>query len=88
MTTNVGGTATLAGTVQANFGPGTFLDRSYTILTATGGRRGTFDALATSGVPADFQTSLTYPGNTAVLKLTAELIPPVPPIPPIPPSIR
>jgi hypothetical protein len=44
MTTNVGGTATLAGTVQANFGPGTFLDRSYTILTATGGRRGTFDA--------------------------------------------
>jgi uncharacterized protein with beta-barrel porin domain len=36
-------------------------------------------------VPADFQTSLTYPGNTAVLKLTAELIPPVPPTPPIPP---
>ena len=79
-TTNVSGSAALAGTVQANFGAGTFLEHTYTILTATGGRNGTFDALATSGLPADFKTSLTYPGNTAVLNLTAELIPPVPPL--------
>jgi autotransporter-associated beta strand protein len=84
-TTNVSGRATLAGTVQANFGAGTFLEHTYTILTATGGRNGTFDALATSGLPADFKTSLTYPGNTAVLNLTADLIPPVPPLPPTPP---
>ena len=85
--TNVGGTASLAGTVQANFGAGTFLEHSYTILTATRGRSGTFDALATSGLPADFKTSLTYPGNTVVLNLTAQLIPPTPPTPtpPTPP---
>ena len=37
-TTNVSGTASLAGTVQANFLPGSFIERSYTILTAAGGR--------------------------------------------------
>jgi autotransporter-associated beta strand protein len=83
--TNVSGTATLAGTVQANFGAGTFLKDSYTILTA-GIRNGTFDALTTSGLPADFKTSLAYPGNTAVLKITADLVPPVPPSPPSPPT--
>ena len=83
--TNVSGTATLAGTVQANFGAGTFLKDSYTILTA-GTRNGTFDALTTSGLPADFKTSLAYPGNTAVLKITANLVPPVPPSPPSPPT--
>jgi T5SS/PEP-CTERM-associated repeat protein len=87
--TNVSGTATLAGTVQANFSPGGFIQRSYTILSAAGGRIGTFDALATSGVPANFQTSLSYTGNTAVLNLTAQLVPPptppAPPAPPVPP---
>ena len=75
--TNVSGTATLAGTVQANFGAGTFLEHDYTILTA-GMRNGTFDALATSGLPADFKASLNYPGNTAVLNITADLVPPSP----------
>ena len=80
---NVSGTASLAGTVAAIFAPGSFLSHSYTILTAAGGRGGTFDALATSGLPADFQASLSYPGNTAVLNLTAELVPePTPPTPP------
>ena len=91
--TNVSGTATLAGTVQANFLPGGFIQRSYTILSAAGGRSGTFDALVTSGLPADFRASLSYSGNTAVLNLTAELVPeltpgtpgtPVSP-PPLPP---
>ena len=86
--TNVSGTASLAGTVAAVFAPGSFLTRSYTILTAAGGRNGTFDALSTSGLPANFQTSLSYPGNTAVLNLTAQLVPePIPPTPtPIPPT--
>jgi len=69
-TTNVSGTASLAGTVHANFLPGSFIQRSYTILTAAGGRSGTFDALATAGLPVNFQASLSYPGNTAVLNLT------------------
>ena len=88
-TTNVSGTASLAGTVGAIFLPGTYLTRSYTILTAAGGRTGTFDALATLGLPATFATSLTYPGNSVVLNLTAHLVPeptpPTPPAPPIPP---
>jgi uncharacterized protein with beta-barrel porin domain len=81
-TSNVSGTATLGGTVQANFAPGTFLERSYTILSATGGRIGTFGALATLGLPAGFQASLSYTGNTAVLDLSAQLVPP--PGPPAP----
>jgi autotransporter-associated beta strand protein len=74
-TTNVSGTATLAGTVQANFAPGSYLSRSYTILSAAGGRSGTFNALSTSGLPAGFQPTLRYTGTTAVLSLTAQLPP-------------
>jgi T5SS/PEP-CTERM-associated repeat protein len=86
-TTNVSGTASLAGTVHANFLPGSFIQRSYTILTATGGRSGTFDALTTAGLPVNFQASLSYPDNTAVLNLTAQLVPPpTPPTPPSPPG--
>src|SRR5262249_39787351 len=85
--TNVSGTASLAGTVNAIFAPGTYgLVRSYTILTA-GLRNGTFGALTTSGLPANFQASLSHPGNTAVIPLTAELVPEPPPpgsIPAIP----
>jgi YVTN family beta-propeller protein/autotransporter-associated beta strand protein len=85
-TTNVSGTASLAGIVGAIFLPGAYLTRSYTILTAAGGRTGTFDALAALGLPANFATSLTYPGNSVVLNLTAHLVPePTPPAPPIPP---
>src|SRR5262249_35726329 len=77
--TNVSGTASLAGTVNAIFAPGTYgLVHSYTILTA-GLRNGTFDALTTSGLPANFQGSLSHPGNTAVLSLTAALVPEPPP---------
>src|SRR5262249_7993478 len=73
--TSVTGTASLAGTVNAIFAPGTYgLVHSYTILTA-GLRNGTFDALTTSGLPANFQVSLSHPGNTAVLSLTAAPVP-------------
>ena len=86
--TNVSGTASLAGTVAAIFTPGSFLERSYTILTAGGGRSGTFADLATSGLPADFVARLTYPGNTAVLNLTAELVPEPTPTPPTAPPFN
>ena len=97
-TTNVSGTASLAGTVGAIFAPGTYMERSYTILTAAGGVTGTFGALATLGLPPDFQTSLSYTGNTALLNLRAQLVPeptpptptpptqpPIPPVPGLPP---
>ena len=73
-TTNVSGTASLAGTVNANFAPGTYSARGFTILTADGGRTGTFGALDTSGLPAGFRASLSYTGNTAVLNLLAQLV--------------
>jgi autotransporter-associated beta strand protein len=85
--TNVSGTASLAGTVGAIFLPGTYVVRSYTILTAAGGRTGTFDALATRGLPANFQPTLTYTGNTVLLNLTARLVSrPTPPTPTASPS--
>src|SRR5262249_57403289 len=58
-TTNVSGTASLAGTVAAFFAPGSYLPRSYTILTATGGRTRTVHAPATLGVPPDLPRSAT-----------------------------
>jgi T5SS/PEP-CTERM-associated repeat protein/autotransporter-associated beta strand protein len=79
-TTNVSGTASLAGTVAAVFAPGSYISRSYTILTADGGRTGTFDALATFGLPSGFGARVNYTGNTAVLNLRARLVPePEPP---------
>ena len=86
--TNVSGTAPLAGTVEAFFAPGTYgLVRSYTILTAAGGVTGTFDALATTGLPPDFGVRLNYTGNTAVLNLLAQLVPEPTPPTPTPPTV-
>jgi autotransporter-associated beta strand protein len=94
-TTNVSGTAALAGTVGAIFFPGSYITRSYTILSAVGGLTGTFDALRTAGLPAGLAANLSYTGNTALLNLTAQLVPgptrptrpglPVPLVPGLPP---
>jgi autotransporter-associated beta strand protein/T5SS/PEP-CTERM-associated repeat protein len=72
--TNVGGTATLAGTVQAAFAAGSYMTRAYTILSAAGGLNGTtFNALTTSNLPANFTTSLSYTATDVILNLTATL---------------
>jgi autotransporter-associated beta strand protein len=71
--TNVGGTATLAGSVQAVFAPGSYARRAYTILSAAGGRIGTFNALTTSNLPANFTPSLSYTATDVILNLTAAL---------------
>jgi autotransporter-associated beta strand protein/T5SS/PEP-CTERM-associated repeat protein len=71
--TNVAGTATLAGIVQAVFAAGSFMTRNYTILSATGGRGGTFSALTTANLPAGFSASLSYTATDATLNLTAAL---------------
>jgi uncharacterized protein with beta-barrel porin domain len=72
-TTNITGTATLTGIVGANFAPGSYTRRSYTILSAAEGRTGTFDLVLPSGLPVGFQASLSYTDNTVVLNLTAQL---------------
>ena len=73
--TNVNGTASLAGTVAAVFAPGSYVTRSYPILTANGGLMGSrFDGLVTRGLPADFGVTVNYAGNTAFLNLFAHLV--------------
>jgi hypothetical protein len=70
----VTGTASLGGTVNANFASGTYLTKQYTILTAAGGLGGTtFASLTNTNLPAGFTDSLSYSGNSAFLNLTAML---------------
>jgi autotransporter-associated beta strand protein len=70
--TNVTGTATLAGTVNAAFAPGSYTPHSYTVLSAAGGLGGTtFNAVATN--LAAFSTSLSYTPTDVLLNLTAAL---------------
>ena len=69
-----GGTATLAGTVQAVFASGSYASRTFTILTAAGGLAGTtFNALTTTNLPAGFTPSLSYTATNVILNLTAAL---------------
>ncbi|MBR1194396.1 autotransporter domain-containing protein [Bradyrhizobium sp. AUGA SZCCT0160] len=66
----VTGTATLGGaTVGATFAPGVYVQKKYTILTATGGVSGTFSGLTTSNAPATSTTSLSYDANNVYLNL-------------------
>jgi autotransporter-associated beta strand protein len=68
------GSATLAGTVQAVFASGSYVSRSYTILSAVGGLNGTtFNALTTSNLPSGFTPNLSYTDHDVILSLTATL---------------
>jgi outer membrane autotransporter protein len=71
----VNGSATLTGgTVNAQFAPGSYMTRNYTILTASGGLGGTtFNALTATNLPAHFVASLSYAGNDVILNLVATL---------------
>jgi autotransporter-associated beta strand protein len=74
--TNVtaGGTATLAGTVNAAFASGSYVSRTYTILSAAGGLSGTtFNNLTTTNLPAGFTSNLSYTPTNVILNLTATL---------------
>jgi autotransporter-associated beta strand protein len=69
-----GGSATLAGTVNAAFASGSYATRTYTILSAAGGLNGTtFNTLTTSNLPAGFTANLSYTANAVILGLTATL---------------
>jgi uncharacterized protein with beta-barrel porin domain len=66
----VSGTATLAGTVQATFALGSYVEKQYTILTAAGGLNGTtFAGLANTGLPQGGADSLSYDANNVYLNL-------------------
>jgi outer membrane autotransporter protein len=68
-----GGSAALAGTVNASFSPGTYVTRTYTILSAAGGLNGTFNNLTTTNLPAGFTANLGYSTTDVTLNLTANL---------------
>jgi autotransporter-associated beta strand protein len=69
-----GGSAALAGTVSAAFASGSYVARTYTILSAAGGLGGTrFNSLITANLPANFATSLSYTPTDVLLNLTAVL---------------
>jgi hypothetical protein len=70
---NVSGTATLAGNVLANFAPGSYVAKQYDILRSAGLGGTTFNALATSNLPAGFASSLSYTSTDVLLSLTAAL---------------
>jgi len=66
------GTASLAGSVQATFAPGSYVAKSYTLI-ASSGRTGTFASLNTIGLPSGFTANLSYNATDAKLDLTATL---------------
>jgi autotransporter-associated beta strand protein len=70
--TNASGTATLAGSVGVSY-LGGHPERRYTILSAAGGRTGTFDSLAPMNLPAFFSASLAYTPTDVELTLESGL---------------
>jgi autotransporter-associated beta strand protein len=66
--TNATGTATLAGTVAVSHLGGR-LARNYTILSAAGGRSGTFDSLVPINLPVFITASLAYTATDVELTL-------------------
>ena len=75
--TNVTGTATLGGaTVNAVFAPGSYVTKQYTILNATGGVNGAFNALVNTNLPANFTSALSYGANDVFLNLTLHFVEP------------
>lgn len=72
--TNVTGTATLGGaTVNASFGPGSYVAKQYMIVSAAGGVSGTFASIVNTNVPTGFASSLSYDANDAYLNLSLGL---------------
>jgi autotransporter-associated beta strand protein len=68
------GSASLAGTVTAAFASGSYVARTYTILSTAGGLNGTtFGSLTTSNLPAGFTANLSYTDSDVILNLTATL---------------
>ncbi len=65
----VSGTAELSGTVQANFATGSYVSKTYTILTAAGGVNGQFSGLVNVNLPRGMSDTLSYDANDVYLNL-------------------
>ncbi len=55
--------------VRAQFAPGSYVEKQYTVLTATGGLQGKFSGPVNTDLPSSFRTSLSYDANNAYLDL-------------------
>ncbi|WP_375784285.1 autotransporter domain-containing protein [Bradyrhizobium sp. Pha-3] len=68
----VTGTAALAGSVGVSIAAGSTIARQYTILSAAGGRAGTFAGIDSTGVPAGLIATLGYDANNAYLNFVLD----------------
>src|SRR6202043_3493244 len=57
-------------TVSANFAPGTYVVKQYTILDATGGVSGSFSGVTNTNLPGGFTTSTSTDATHAFLNLS------------------
>lgn len=71
--TNVTGSASLQGTAVASFASGNYTPTPQVVLSAAGGRSGTFGSLVTLGLPPGLLASLSYSPTDVMLNLTAVL---------------
>ena len=69
----VSGAATLAGSVQASFAPGSYVQKQYDILHSGGLSGTTFATLTTTNLPPGFVASLSYTPTDVLLNLIATL---------------
>jgi len=70
---NVTGTASLAGTVNTVFAPGSYAIKQYDILQSAGLGGTTFSGLITTNLPANFTASLSYSTNNVFVNLFTNL---------------
>ena len=69
---SVNGTASLAGTEITIFQPGS-VAKTYTLLSAAGGRTGTFDGFAAIGMPSSLGASLGYTATDVTLNISSQI---------------
>ncbi|WP_338831377.1 autotransporter outer membrane beta-barrel domain-containing protein [Bradyrhizobium sp. 27S5] len=68
----VTGTATLAGSVGVSAAAGSTVAKQYTILSAAGGRSGTFAGVDSTGLPSNLVATLGYDANNAYLNFALD----------------
>ncbi len=70
------GAASLGGSVQANFASGSYISKTYTILTSANGVSRTFSGITNIDLPANFTDSLSYDADDAYLDLVLSYVAP------------
>ncbi|MCA6098230.1 autotransporter domain-containing protein [Bradyrhizobium australafricanum] len=68
----VSGSATLAGSVGVSVAAGSTIAKQYTILSAAGGRNGTFAGIDSTGLPSNLVATLGYDASNTYLNFTLD----------------